>query len=56
MINRKRMLEDEAVIEEINRHKWLKSEVQGEDIGFDKAADDWFEKHGEHWVRHHLKS
>lgn len=35
--------------EEILRHKWLESEKQGKDIGFEKALLDWIRKHRESW-------
>ncbi|MBF0122704.1 MAG: hypothetical protein HQL21_04770 [Candidatus Omnitrophica bacterium] len=45
-------LQKKEVIEEINRHKWIESERLGYDIGFDKAADDWFAKDAA-WVKEH---
>ncbi len=30
----KKLLRNKKVIEEINRHKWLESEIAGYDIGF----------------------
>lgn len=35
--------------EEILRHKWLESEKQGRDIGFERALLDWIRKHRENW-------
>lgn len=35
--------------EEILRHKWLESEKQGKDIGFERALLDWIRKHRESW-------
>lgn len=37
--------------EEILRHKWLKSEQAGRDIGFDNALVDWMLKHRSEWRR-----
>ncbi|NTV29015.1 MAG: DUF4032 domain-containing protein [Candidatus Omnitrophica bacterium] len=54
MIDREKLLQEKEVVEEINRHKWLQSEMQGYDIGFDKAADDWFQQYASAWVAHHL--
>lgn len=34
-----------GVRDEILRHKWLKSEEAGEDIGFEAALVDWMENH-----------
>ncbi|MBF0486141.1 MAG: hypothetical protein HQL16_06480 [Candidatus Omnitrophica bacterium] len=54
MTEREKLLQVKEVVEEINRHKWLQSEMVGFDIGFDKAADDWFKKHATAWVTHHM--
>ena len=35
--------------EEILRHKWIESEKQGHDIGFEKALLDWIVKHRAGW-------
>jgi hypothetical protein len=35
--------------EEILRHKWIESEKQGKDIGFERALIDWIRKHRESW-------
>jgi hypothetical protein len=35
--------------EEILRHKWLESEKQGHDIGFERALLDWIVKHRSNW-------
>ena len=35
--------------EEILRHKWIESEKQGKDIGFERALLDWIRKHREDW-------
>jgi len=35
--------------EEILRHKWIESEKQGRDIGFEKALLDWMLKHRTTW-------
>lgn len=50
MIDKKKLLQDKDVVEEINRHKWLQSEMVGHDIGFDKAADDWIKHHADAWL------
>lgn len=49
----KKLLKDKRVVEEINRHKWLESEIAGFDIGFDKAAEDWIENYAQSWVAYH---
>jgi hypothetical protein len=35
--------------EEILRHKWLKSEETGEDVGFENALLDWMLNHRAQW-------
>lgn len=35
---------------EIDRHKWIESEKQHSDIGFEKALIDWIDKHRLGWV------
>ena len=34
-----------AIREDVLRHKWLKSEEAGEDVGFEAALVDWMENH-----------
>ncbi len=43
--------EFQAEREEILRHKWLESEKQGHDIGFERALTDWIIKHRAKWRR-----
>lgn len=54
-IDPKKLLRDKKVIEEINRHKWLESEIAGYDIGFETAAEDWLKVHAAAWVAYHDK-
>ena len=49
----KKLLRNKKVIEEINRHKWLESEIAGYDIGFEAAAEDWLKNHAKVWVAYH---
>jgi len=49
----RKLLRNRKVIEEINRHKWLESEIAGYDIGFEAAAEDWLKKHAAVWVAYH---
>jgi len=55
-MERDKLLQIKEVVEEINRHKWLRSMMLGYDIGFATAANDWIEKYSAHWVRHHMKA
>ena len=49
----KKLLRNKKVIEEINRHKWLESEIAGYDIGFQAATEDWLKRHAAAWVAYH---
>ena len=49
----KKLLHNKKVIEEINRHKWLESEIAGYDIGFEAAAEDWLKNHAAVWIAYH---
>ncbi len=53
-IDPKKLLRNKKVIDEINRHKWLESEIAGFDIGFEAAAEDWLKTHASAWVRYHM--
>jgi len=41
--------EFQAELAEIYRHKWLVSEKEGRDIGFDRALTEWVGKHRQGW-------
>ena len=41
-----------AMKEEILKHKWIESEKQGRDIGFEDALTDWISKHRVSWCAH----
>jgi len=49
----KKLLRNKKVIEEINRHKWLESEIAGYDIGFEAATEDWLKRHAAVWIAYH---
>ncbi len=51
-IDRKELLKIKEVLQEIDRYKWIQSEMAGHDIGIDAATDDWFVKHAATWVAH----
>jgi hypothetical protein len=53
-IDAKKLLRNKKVIAEINRHKWLESEIAGYDIGFEAAAENWLKNHAEAWVKYHI--
>ncbi|MEK7475627.1 MAG: hypothetical protein AAB152_08335 [Candidatus Coatesbacteria bacterium] len=39
------------ILKEIERHKWIESEKAGRDIGGNRAALDWLERHYELWKK-----
>ncbi len=41
--------------DEIMRHKWLKSEKGGTDIGFEEALTDWMVNHRAEWRKRRQK-
>lgn len=41
----------QAILKEIERHKWLESEKVGRDIGGNRAALDWIARHYELWKK-----
>jgi len=41
--------------EEILLHKWLMSEREGSDVGFERALTDWALKHRPEWKKNFLK-
>ena len=42
--------------EEILKHKWIESEKEGRDIGFERALLDWIRNHRESWRASRSKS
>lgn len=53
MVSRPELLKDKAVVEEINKHKWIESQKLGYDIGFEKAAQDWISRFADDWETSH---
>ena len=49
--NKKNLLENKNVIDEINRHLWIESEKAGYDIGYEKAAEDWLTRFSGEWMK-----
>lgn len=43
--------EFQAELAEIHRHKWLVSEREGKDVGFERALTEWAEEHRRNWRR-----
>lgn len=42
-------VEFQAELEQIQKHKWLVSEKEGRDVGFERALMEWAEKHRQKW-------
>ena len=42
--------------EEIKTHKWIESQKEGRDVGFDWALFDWNLRHGHDWRKSHTLS
>ncbi len=40
---------------EIFKHKWIESEKQRKDVGFENALVDWITKHRSEWSKHKYK-
>lgn len=40
-----------AELEEILRHKYLRSEQEGHDIGFERALTEWHSRHRTAWIQ-----
>jgi hypothetical protein len=43
--------EFQAELAEIHRHKWLVSEREGRDVGFERALTEWVEEYRPKWRR-----
>ena len=53
-IDAEKLLKDQRVVDEINRHLWIESEKAGRDIGFEEAKADWMKKFAKVWVDYHM--
>ncbi len=47
------MLKNSAVRKEIQRYKWIESEMAGYDIGMERASRDWMARHADAWLKAH---
>lgn len=43
--------EFKAELDQIQRHKWLVSEREGKDVGFERALNEWARNHRTAWRR-----
>ena len=48
------LLKDKRVIEEINRHLWIESQKAGQNIGLEKATDEWLTLYSEGWMKYYM--
>ena len=48
-------LKNPQALNEIRKHKWIKSEKAKRDVGFVTAAIDWIKNHGEVWKEFYIK-
>lgn len=49
-----KLLKDQRVIEEIQRHLWIESEKVGHDVGFESAKSDWLKKFSKAWMAYNM--
>ncbi|MCB9771239.1 MAG: hypothetical protein H6754_01620 [Candidatus Omnitrophica bacterium] len=49
-----KLLKDQRVIEEIQRHLWIESEKVGHDVGFETAKADWLKKFSKAWMAYNM--
>jgi len=47
------LLQDPRVIDEIARYRWIESEMNGCDIGFEKASREWLDRYSKAWREFH---
>ncbi len=48
------LLSDKRVIEEINRHLWIESQKAGQNIGIERATDEWLKLYAIGWMKYHM--
>lgn len=53
-IDLEKLLKDQRVVDEINRHLWIESEKAGRDIGFEEAKADWLKRFSSAWIAYHF--
>lgn len=53
MIKYAELLKNPEIIAAIDQYKWIESEKNGYDIGFERASSEWLEKHAEGWTKAH---
>ncbi len=53
IVSSREMLRDQDVLKEINRYKWIQSEKEGSDIGFERAAREWINSYSNSYLNSH---
>ena len=53
-VDLEKLLSDKRVIAEIERHLWIESEKIGENIGYEKAKEDWLKRFSRAWMEYHM--
>ncbi|MEQ1751094.1 MAG: hypothetical protein ABL974_16825 [Prosthecobacter sp.] len=48
--------EFKAELDQIQKHKWLASEKEGKDVGFDRALTEWVSAHRQQWRIERIES
>jgi hypothetical protein len=48
--------EFQAELDQIQKHKWLVSEKEGKDVGFDRALTEWVSAHRQEWRLERIKN
>lgn len=51
MIKYAELLKNPEIIAAIDQYKWIESEKNGYDIGFERASNEWFSKNAETWTK-----
>jgi hypothetical protein len=55
-LKERQLLKKDAVVNEIERYRWIESEKKGYDIGFQEAADSWIVFYALAWLKYHTPS
>ncbi len=45
------LIKDPEIRKEIEHYKWIESEKMGADIGFERAAEEWFVQYSKAWLK-----
>ena len=50
----RKLLKDKRVIKEIHKHLWIESQKAGNNIGIERATDEWLRLYADKWMKHHV--